>query len=445
MDPVITTEIQGMSEVLGRPSNNSVNLSIMFDKPAEVYCEYGTSEGSYNMKTEVYSALKDTPVLIDFRNLNIDTRYFYRTRYRFDASSEIFLAGTEHTFQTQRLTGSTFTFTVESDEHLYDKKGVKSIYQVCLNNQALDRPDFMISLGDIFGDDHNPTTITSAELKSLHKQYRPFFGSICHSVPLYICLGNHEGENDYYMAQNPPDNLAINGTLWRKFYYPNPFPDNFYTGNTEIEPYGIGYPENYYAWTWGGALFVVLDVYRYESKTSDKPQGWDWSLGLAQYTWLKNTLEKSTARYKFVFAHHIRGQGRGGVTNAKLYEWGGYEADGISYGFNSKRPGWGKPIHKLFVDNKVNIFFQGHDHVFAHEVMYGVTYQALPMPSDSTYQIGILANGDSYTSDVVGGTGHLRVNVAPSGVMVDFIQAYLPADEIGSQKNGKVAFSYVVH
>jgi hypothetical protein len=247
------------------------------------------------------------------------------------------------------------------------------------------------------------------------------------------------------MKQSPPDNLAVNATIARKYYYPNPFPDNFYTGNSETEPYGIGNPENYYAWTWGDALFVVLDVYRGSGNSSAKPEKWEWSLGVTQYNWLKNTLERSSAKYKFVFAHHIRGQGRGGITNAKLYEWGGYEADGVTYGFTANRPGWSKPIHKLFVDNKVNIFFQGHDHVFAHEIMDGVTYQALPMPSDSTYQIGILANGDSYTSDVIGGTGHLRVNVTSSGIKVDFIQAYLPADENGNRKNGNVAFSYVVN
>ena len=145
-----------------------------------------------------------------------------------------------------------------------------------------------------------------------------------------------------------------------------------------------------------------------------------------------------------VFAHHVRGQGRGGVTNAKLFEWGGYEENGTTYSFNTNRPGWGKPIHQLFVDNHVNIFFQGHDHVFSHEVLDGVTYQSMPMPSDSTYQIGILANGDAYTSDVVDGTGHVRVNVSPSGLKVDYIKAYLPADENGTRKNGQVAFSYTI-
>ena len=99
-------------------------------------------------------------------------------------------------------------------------------------------------------------------------------------------------------------------------------------------------------------------------------------------------------------------------------------------------------MNKLFVDNKVNIFFQGHDHVFAHEILDSITYQAVPMAADSTYEIGMLANADSYVSDTVVGTGHLRVTVSPENVKVDFVRAYLPADTLGAHKNGEVAFSY---
>lgn len=116
----------------------------------------------------------------------------------------------------------------------------------------------------------------------------------------------------------------------------------------------------------------------------------------------KNTLENSTATFKFVFAHHIRGQGRGGITNATQFEWGGLDNGVDKFAIN--RPGWAKPIHKLFVDNGVNIFFQGHDHVFAHEMLDGVTYQACPMAADSTYEIGKLANADAYVSDTLDGT-----------------------------------------
>ena len=40
---------------------------------------------------------------------------------------------------------------------------------------------------------------TSAQMDALHKDYRPYLGSICHSIPLFICLGNHEGEKAYYL------------------------------------------------------------------------------------------------------------------------------------------------------------------------------------------------------------------------------------------------------
>jgi hypothetical protein len=162
--------------------------------------------------------------------------------------------------------------------------------------------------------------------------------------------------------------------------------------------------------------------------------------------WLKNTLENSTATHKFVFAHHTRGQGRGGVKTAKGFEWGGYDgASGTNYGFPANRPGWAKPIHQLFVDNNVNIFFQGHDHLFAHEILNNVTYQEVPMPADSTYEIGMLANASAYESDTIVGTGHIRVTVSPLCVQVDFVRAYLPADTLsGLHQNGEIGFSYSV-
>lgn len=436
---------QGYSIILGRPTDVSVTASVLFDQNVEFYFEYGTQSGNYPSNTATFTNVADTPDEIDLQNLFIDTKYYYRMQYRL-AGAGSYTASPEYSFHTQRAPGSTFTFTLEADEHLYDKKGVLNLYNICLANQALDQPDFMMSLGDIFGDDHHPDTISSAALNYLHRYYRPYLGNLCHSVPFYICLGNHEGENDFYMAQTPPNNLAINGTLWRKFYYPNPFPNAFYSGNTDVEPYGVGNPENYYAWTWGEALFVVLDAYRDENDTTPKPKRWDWSLGLPQYTWLKNTLQNSTARYKFVFAHHTRGQDRGGILTAPYFEWGGYEANGTVWGFDNERPGWGgKPIHQLFRDYGVNIFFQGHDHLFAHEVLDSIVYQEVPMPSDSTYEIGMLANADAYVSDTIGGSGHLRVTVTPTCITVDFVRAYLPADTVGGlHHNREVAFSYTL-
>ena len=437
------SQAQTHSIILGRPTDVSITASILFDYAADYYLKYGISPGVYTDSTTTFSNTPNFPDEPDLQNLIPGTKYYYRMGYR-QTGPGPFTFTPEYTFHTQRAPGSTFTFTIEADEHLYDKKGVDNMYRVTLNNEALDNPDFMITLGDIFGDDHTPDSTTLADMDTLHNAYRPFLGAICHSVPFYVCLGNHEGENDYYLDSMPPNNIGVYGTLTRKKYYPNPYPNNFYSGDTVVENFGMNLPENYFAWTWGDALFVVLDVYRTQCHDTlvPKPQGWNWTLGDTQYNWLRNTLQNSSAHYKFVFAHHLRGQGRGGIEDAPLYEWGGYQSIGGNYTFPAHRPGWPMSIHELFVTYGVNIFFQGHDHLFAHEVLDGVTYQEVPMAADSTYQIGMLANADAYTADTLDGTGHIRVIVSDSCVQVDFVRAYLPADTNATQQNREVAFTY---
>lgn len=434
--------------ILGRPTDTSITASILFEVLTEYYIEYGTVPGVYSLVTNTFTNTPKTPDEIDLINLAPNTKYYYRMIYK-NFGTANFNTTSEYNFQTQRSPGDSFTFTVEADEHLYDIKGNRSMYQVTLANQAADKPDFMLSLGDIFGDDHTPTTTTSADMDALHKDYRQYLGQICHSIPFYVCLGNHEGENDYYLNQNPPFNIGVWGTQWRKFYYPNPYPNGFYTGNTTLESYGINTPENYFSWTWGDALFVILDVYRTEIAPGatpadpSKPTNWDWTLGQTQYNWMRKVLENSTAKHKFVFAHHTRGQGRGGIATATQFEWGGI--DGNQYKFDQYRPGWGKPIHQIFVDTGVDIFFQGHDHLFAKEELNGVVYQEVPMPSDMSYNIGYKANAGAYPNgNAMNGTGHIRVNVTPSCVKVDYVKAYMPADATIAHPNAEVAFSYTI-
>ena len=189
---------QKFSVILGRPTDKSITASVLFDQNTDYYLEYGTSTGVYATKSSIYAGINGVPEEIDIPNLTANTRYFYRLGYKLKAASA-YTNSPEYSFITQRSPGSSFTFTVEADEHLYDKKGVANLYKICLANQLADKPDFMLSLGDTFGDDHYPTTITSTELKDLHAYYRPFLGEIAHSVPFYFCLGNHEGENNYYL------------------------------------------------------------------------------------------------------------------------------------------------------------------------------------------------------------------------------------------------------
>jgi hypothetical protein len=429
------------NQFLSRPTDNSVVVTVVPKSTMQLYYEYGTMPGAYAAQTAVEQTSPNVPVKTILQDLSSDTRYFYRLRYKPPGSND-FLAGEECDFMTRRKNGQEFKFAIIADSHLYDKKGIPVMMNVTMQNILADHPDFVLDLGDTFGDDHTPTTTTLTDMMTLHANFLPYISTPCKSSHFFFCLGNHEGENGYYFLQTPPNNISISATIARKYYYSNPVPDDFYTGNNTAEGYGIGLPENYYAWEWGDALFIVLDVYRPDT-INEKPQSWDWTLGQQQYEWFRQTLETSNAKYKFVFAHHVRGQGRGAVQMAKLFEWGGYN-NGTTWGFTSNRPGWKAPIHQLMVQNGVNVFFQGHDHLFAQENLDGLIYQEAPMPSDSTYMIGMLANADAYNSNQLNGTGYLLCTVSQDNSKIEYVRSFLPRDTNAVQVNHGVAFSYTV-
>lgn len=434
-------------ELLGRPTDRSISVNFVAGFAVDAFVRFGTAPGAYSDSTDPASFAAESTSTIQLDGLLPDTRYWYQVLYRKNGEAG-YADREERTFHTQRAGGSPFSFQITADDHLYDKKGIAEVMALTVRNQtegpAEGWSDFFIDLGDTFGDDHDPTTIGKQEIQDNHLRMRKVFAGQGHSSAFFFCLGNHEGESGYWLSQNPPENMAVRGTLARKFYFDNPVPNFFYSGNATVEPDGIGFPENYYAFTWGDALFVVLDAYRgYTS--SAKPRDWEWTLGRSQYDWFRSTLESSRARHKFVFAHHVLGETRGGLAVARTAEWGGFASgDTTNYQFDTFRPGWGKPIHRIMKENGVGIFFQGHDHLYARETVDGIVYQTCPMPSDSTYRIGVRDNGDAFFGDIVDGSGHLRVSVDPDSAVVEFVTTVLPRHETAGRRNDSVVRRYSV-
>jgi len=368
-----------------------------------------------------------------------NTLYYYRTRFRRPGEAD-FQSRDEHSFRTKRSSGETFVFDVEADPHL-DENSSPDLYRRTLDNILADAPDFLIDLGDTFFSEKQPV-VNWDTVVARHLLFRTYFDRTCHSVPLFFALGNHEGEwgNRLNGTEN---NLAVWATKARKLYYPNPFPDAFYSGNTAEEPF-VGLRQDYYAWEWGNALFVVLDPYWY-TMVKSATDNWTVTLGERQYAWLKSVLEGSTAKFKFVFCHQLVGgntkDGRGGVEYAGYYEWGGKNSDG-SWGFAAQRPGWAKPIHQLMVDAGVTIFFHGHDHFYDKQDLNGIVYQLIPQPSHLG-ESDPKASEYGYTSGrILGGSGHLRVTVSAKDVFVEFVRARLPADVSAGRPNAETADSY---
>jgi hypothetical protein len=441
-DPKITYP----SIILGRPTDNSVTVNILNDETIHAWVEYGTVSGKYFSKTKLNQVPAGKPVEFIIDNLKKDTLYCYRLCYRKSDETKI-NNSLEYAFHTQRVPGSTFIFDIQGDSHPErPKENDPELYKRTLLSAASDKPDFYMTIGDDFSVDALKT-INAETVTQRYILQRPFLGLVGHSAPLFLVNGNHE-----QAAACNLDGTANNVAVWaqnaRNLYYPQPAPDSFYTGDTQSVKF-IGLLRDYYAWTWGDALFVVIDPYWHSQQPVDNVFGggdkrrdmWAITFSDVQYQWLKKTLEQSKSKYKFVFAHHVLGTGRGGIEEAGLYEWGGRNKKG-DWEFNQKRPGWSLPIHQLMAQNGVTIFFQGHDHIFVHQELDGVIYQTLPEPADSHY---VAYNEDAYKSGVkLPNSGHLRITVSPQQIKVDYIRSYLASDETAEHKNGEAAYSYTI-
>lgn len=433
-------------EFLGKPTQKSVSVKVFFSTDVEISAQYGITSGKYTGQTnwQLVKANEPGEILID--NLTANTAYVYRLQYRASATSSITYRP-EFTFQTQKATGANFSFIVQSDPHL-DEQSDSALFRLCLKNQLADKPDFMIDLGDILMTDklkNDKGVIPRDTITYRSKLFRDYYETISHSVPIYISMGNHEGESGWNLTNNE-NNIAVWGTLDRKKYFMNPAPNDFYTGDQTKHAY-VGLRENYYEFTWGDAQFIILDPYWYTTTKPDANTGWRWTLGKAQYDWLRTSLEKSKAKFKFVFAHQLIGgdpNGRGGIEFADFYEWGGKNKDG-SDGFATNRPGWYKPIKDLFTENRVTIFFHGHDHFYAKQDKDCLVYQETPQPSHPVFATANSATEYGYVKgEIYPNAGHLRVNVNGDGVKVDYVRAYLPKNETTTRKNRDVSASYFI-
>ena len=444
---ILSAQTMLRTELLGRPTDHSITVNIMFDSTTEVRANWYSGQDK-PISTQWIIALGNQPtdVLIDGLSSNKEYKYFLQ--YRNPKDTNAIKTRPEYTFKTQKPAGTSFTFVVQADPHL-DVQSDTNIYTLCLQNQLLDKPDFMIDLGDILMTDKLTNTAKQVPFDTIPFRcnlLRKYYEMNCHSVPLFIALGNHEGEALWNIKNNNLNSFPIWATNERKKYFLNPAPDDFYSGDTTNHP-NIGLRENYYAFSWGDAKFIVLDPYWYTTIKPDSLNGWRWTLGKDQYEWLKKTLEQNTSTYTFVFAHQLVGgspEGRGGIEYANLYEWGGNNIDGTR-GFEKNRPGWSKPIKDLFKEHKVHVFFHGHDHFFCKQEKDCLVYQETPQPSHPNFSSVNYADDYGYfAGEILPNSGHLRIHVSPESVQVEYVRTYLPKNENSTRKNRDVSSTYTI-
>ena len=503
---------EGENIILGKPTAGSVLVHALADEGTTVFAEYGDTAGELSRRTGDIDASPDGTAVVAIEGLDADTRYFYRLSYR-DPGEREFRQGEEHSFHTQRRRGATFTFGVQGDSHpernetaMQTPRGQMysaDLYALTLGRVASDRPDLYFMLGDDFSISNqvpdyfqgNRSVLTQRFVDDIYINQRRFLGLMAHSTALFPVNGNHE-EARLSLLGTVLHDVSIFAGRARNRYFPVPTADEFYSGNP-VPVEGIGLLGDYFAFEWGDALFVSLDPYwhsprvpspiggmgmgtastppwdeivdEYNELTRHSGDPWDNTIGDAQYEWFKNTLKESDAEHKFVFIHHVLGDGRGGIERATEFEWGGNtpvcapastcnayingffpdgrwsvesSADDAVWEFDTQRPNWELPIHQLMVENGVTILFQSHDHIFVQQELDGIVYQTVPNPADYHYQAH---NRPAYrTGDILGNSGYLNVTVSPDEVRVDYIRSYLPEDETDGRRHGSVDYSYII-
>ena len=403
-------------EMIGRVTSSSATLNMVpCQDNTAIYVEYGTISENYDYQSGIITRSERETMEVKLDNLLPNTRYYYKVMEK-SLGEDSFSPRNEATFITKRNQGEPFSFAVTADDHYYAIAFVdlpKQIFLRTLENIYEDNVDFQIDLGDSFCTDFGIESVHPADIKNQTGAYTRYeslkksYGLFHHSIPFYLVLGNHEGELGFNWVD-----LASWSENARKLYIPNPDSNTYPEGGSD--------DENYYAFTWGDALFIALDPYRYtinHPKLTTGPEAW--TLGSTQLGWLENVLKNSDAIYKFIFIHHL-------VGGCNSYARGGVEC--------ADRGEWGSLIHPLLFENNVDIVFHGHDHAFSDEIKDGIRYTLVPNPHNAEVP---WADNDFFydPENVILSPGHLRVTVNDN-VLVEYIGASL------DENNKEVKYTY---
>eukprot|EP00808_Paulinella_micropora_P025307 g7364.t1 len=445
------------SIIIGRPTNVSFSLSLLarssnvsFWARVGYWTPAGKSTTVAGM-TEAVLVNYSLSSFVEVSSLPADTRVDYVLWILpLALSGGSYLPMPVRSLHTQRARGAGFVFTITADPHMYDPDAWSlATFVAAQRNIIQDQPDFHMDLGDTFMGHRwelwQGFLPGAAQLEQLYRDNHNFWSrTMSDAVPLLLVQGNHD-------AEAPPDldfaRMALN---FRHRYFPNPAINysSFYSMAKIADAQLPGNPprDGWYSFVWGNVLLVALDVHWYRVTMPGikavNDLGWQRTLGDEQYNWLKDTLLRSSQKFKLIFTHNLVGYGapdsqRGGALMSEQNEWGGHNVNG-SMGFGDFRPRWSEPIHDLLLHAGVQAVFHGHDHLFSLERRDGLVYQCVPMPADPKGSSGSLESyaPSPFLETNLPNAGHLRVEVFESKLAVDYIRAVAPADE--NVKQGKV-------
>jgi hypothetical protein len=393
---------------LSCPTETSIRLGALTDEhPAEAVVELrkeGETDWGHSqspLKAPGYSVLDWT-----LRDLSPATRYEYRILVK-QGDDTSFRPTATGSFRTQRKGPASYTAVLMTDPHTGSfppgSWPVLTLDKV-VQNAARAKPEFVLDLGDNVawaGSREYPQRDASGATNA-YARYRRQIGPLSTHAPFFSIIGNWGGESGKFPERSIQTVAAV-----RRALLPNP--------NHLTYPQGGNDAEDYYAFTWGDVLYVMLNIQTYSkpsqpdrlpSLMADVNHIEEWTLGEKQMAWFESTLQKATERFRFVGIHHPAGGNAGDSLNT-VYGRGGARA------WNT---GEQLRIHNLMKKHKVQILFYGHDHVFVDDVVDGIHY-TLPGSCGAPWK---------FTKEETGyerswpDSGHAQLDVTPEKATVTF-------------------------
>jgi len=394
---------------LSRPTETSIRISALNNSQAAEAVIELRKDGLGDWERRQPALKLSAYEVLDWnvKDLSPATRYEYRVLLK-PGTDESLRPAASGGFRTQRKGPASYTAVLMTDPHTGSfppgSAPVLTLDKV-VQNAVRAKAEFVLDLGDNVawrGSREFPQTSSDGAL-SAYARYRRQIGPLSMQCPHFAVIGNWEGESGKF----PEKSIEIVAAV-RRAMLPGP--------NHLTYPQGGSEREDYYAFSWGDVLYVMLNIQTYSkpsdpdrlpSLMADVNKITEWTLGEKQMTWFETTLKNATERFRFVCTHHPAGGNAGDPLNT-LYGRGGARA------WNT---GEQARIHSLMKKHKVQIFFYGHDHVFVDDIVDGIHY-TLPGSCGAPWKFTKAETGyDRFWPD----SGHAQLDVTPEKATVTFI------------------------
>jgi 3',5'-cyclic AMP phosphodiesterase CpdA len=238
---------------------------------------------------------------------------------------------------------------------LGDNRSGDDVYRTLVTMAMNHKPDFIVNTGDMIA-----TPGDKQEWAKFREMSKPI------TVPYFLTVGNHD--------------------LYSKVL-----------GSEATYKEWVNLPGNelYYSFMAGNSLFIVLDTCLDDQEKKVTGE---------QYAWLEGVLSNSKQKHKFVFLHHPL------YTDPRKGKHAGNSLD--------RYPKERDRLEALFVKNKVDFVFSGHEHLYLRQIVDGINHVitgggGAPLYADDKnggfhHFVLVTVDGDNVSGEVVDINGKTR-------------------------------------